>query len=75
MYFTGRGGSQGFAQRTAIIAQFDPLGSEGEMLAKNLQATGVQVDYKNYDCVTFEFFRMGAAGDVARRVCSLPPLI
>jgi len=23
------------------------------------------VDYKNYDCVTFEFFGMGAAGDVA----------
>ncbi|TDQ08596.1 alpha/beta hydrolase [Pedobacter metabolipauper] len=45
---------------TVITAEYDPLQSEGLMLADKLRAAGVTVDNKNYDGVTHEFFGMGA---------------
>ena len=56
----------GLPSTTLITAQIDPLRSEGEQLAKKLKAAGVQVDYKNYDGVTHEFFGMGAVVDKAK---------
>jgi acetyl esterase/lipase len=44
---------------TIILAEIDPLRSEGEMLAKRLKDAGSDVDYKIFDGVTHEFFGMG----------------
>lgn len=57
---------QGMPSTTLITADIDPLRSDGEMLAKKLQADGVTVAYKNYEGVTHEFFGMGAVVDTAR---------
>ena len=46
---------------TIVLAQIDPLYSDGEELGKKLKAAGVDVDTKSYDGVTHEFFGMGAA--------------
>ena len=51
---------------TIILAQIDPLRSEGEGLAKLLKAAGVKVNEKIYPGVTHEFFGMGAVVDKAR---------
>jgi len=51
---------KGLPPATIITDQYDPLMSEGKMLADNLQKAGVQVRYKNYDGVTHEFFGMAA---------------
>ena len=45
---------------TIVLAEIDPLRSEGEALAKKLKEAGSEVDYKIYDGVTHEFFGMGA---------------
>ncbi|RZK81242.1 MAG: alpha/beta hydrolase [Pedobacter sp.] len=44
---------------TIITAEYDPLQSEGMLLADKLKAAGVTVDTKNYNGVTHEFFGMG----------------
>ena len=44
---------------TLITATIDPLQSDGLALVDKLKAAGVQVDAKNYDGVTHEFFGMG----------------
>jgi acetyl esterase/lipase len=44
---------------TIILAEIDPLRSEGEMLAKRLKDAGSEVDCKIFDGVTHEFFGMG----------------
>ena len=51
---------------TIILAQIDPLRSEGEELGKALTAAGVKVNQKTYDGVTHEFFGMGAVVDKAK---------
>ncbi|MBC7566457.1 MAG: alpha/beta hydrolase [Pedobacter sp.] len=51
---------KGLPSVTIITAEYDPLQSEGMMLVDKLKAAGVQVDSKNYDGVTHEFFGMGA---------------
>ena len=51
---------KGLPPTTIITADIDPLRSEGQMLAKALQAAGVSVTYRNYEGVTHEFFGMGA---------------
>lgn len=51
---------------TIILAQIDPLRSEGEELAKLLTEAGVKVRQKTYEGVTHEFFGMGAVVDKAR---------
>lgn len=45
---------------TIVLAEIDPLRSEGEQLAKRLKDAGSDVDYRIYDGVTHEFFGMGA---------------
>jgi acetyl esterase len=57
---------RGMPSTTLITADIDPLRSDGEMLAKKLQADGVTVAYKNYEGVTHEFFGMGAVVDTAQ---------
>ncbi len=57
---------QGLPAATIILAQIDPLRSEGDAYAKELKDAGVEVDEKTYDGVTHEFFGMGAAVDEAK---------
>ncbi len=45
---------------TIITADIDPLRSEGQMLAKALEAAGVKVTSRNFEGSTHEFFGMGA---------------
>jgi acetyl esterase len=45
---------------TIVLAEIDPLRSEGERLAKRLKDAGSDVQYKIYAGVTHEFFGMGA---------------
>ncbi|MES2826544.1 MAG: alpha/beta hydrolase [Bacteroidota bacterium] len=51
---------KGLPPTTIITAEYDPLLSDGMLLADKLKAAGVTVDTKNYDGVTHEFFGMGA---------------
>ena len=51
---------------TVILAQIDPLRSEGEAYARKLGEAGVDVLVKQYDAVTHEFFGMGAVLQEAR---------
>ncbi|MET3113582.1 acetyl esterase [Pedobacter sp. CG_S7] len=57
---------KGLSPTTIITAEFDPLQSEGMLLATKLKAAGSSVDSKNYDGVTHEFFGMGAVVPEAR---------
>jgi acetyl esterase len=57
---------QGLPSTTIITAEIDPLRSAGRMLADKLEAAGVQVDFKNYEGVTHEFFGMGAVLEQSR---------
>ncbi len=49
----------GLPSATIVLAEIDPLRSEGETLAKRLKEAGSEVDYKIFDGVTHEFFGMG----------------
>lgn len=51
---------------TIILAQVDPLRSEGEALAAALREASVTVNAKTFEGVTHEFFGMGAVLDKAR---------
>ncbi len=51
---------KGMPPTTIITAEYDPLQSEGKMLADKLKEVGVHVNYKNYNGVTHEFFGMAA---------------
>jgi acetyl esterase/lipase len=51
---------KGLPPTTIIAAQYDPLTSEGEMLADNLKKAGVATSYKLYNGTTHEFFGMAA---------------
>ena len=51
---------------TIILAQIDPLRSDGELLAKLLQDAGVKVKLKTFEGVAHEFFGMGAVVDKAK---------
>jgi acetyl esterase/lipase len=51
---------KGLPSTTIIAAQYDPLRSEGETLADNLEKAGVNVKRKLYDGTTHEFFGMAA---------------
>ncbi|GAB6197491.1 alpha/beta hydrolase [Lysobacter xanthus] len=57
----------GLAPATFVLAQIDPLRSEGEMLAQKMQAAGTAVDVLKFDGVTHEFFGMGAVVDKAKQ--------
>jgi len=54
----GRDDLEGLPPATVITAQIDPLRTEGETYAKDLEAAGVRVNALQYDGVTHEFFGM-----------------
>lgn len=56
----------GVAPATILLAQIDPLRSDGEALAETLRAAGVPVTVQRYDGVAHEFFGMGAVVDKAK---------
>lgn len=58
---------QGLAPATVILAQIDPLRSEGEAYASALKAAGTPVTVHQYEGVTHEFFGMGAVVDEAKQ--------
>ncbi|QKG56860.1 alpha/beta hydrolase [Hymenobacter sp. BRD128] len=62
---------KGLPPTTLITDQYDPLMSEGKMLADNLQKAGVTVKYQNYDGVTHEFFGMAAVVPEAKQAQAL----
>ena len=55
----------GLPPATIILAQIDPLLSEGEDYANRLDAVGVPVSLSIYEGVTHEFFGMGGIVDEA----------
>ncbi len=57
---------KGLPATTIVLAQIDPLRSDGEMLASRLRDAGVSVELKQYDGVAHEFFGQGAAVPVAK---------
>jgi acetyl esterase/lipase len=57
---------QGVAPATLILAEIDPLRSEGEAYAARLGAAGVPVRTRTFEGVTHEFFGMGAVVDKAK---------
>ncbi|MBC7841615.1 MAG: alpha/beta hydrolase [Gemmatimonadaceae bacterium] len=57
---------KGLPPTTIITAQFDPLRSDGDMLAERLKAAGVDVEIRNFDGVAHEFFGQGAVVPAAR---------
>ena len=56
---------------TIILAQIDPLRSEGEAYGKALTAAGVQVTQQCWTGVTHEFFGMAALLDEAKQAQAL----
>ena len=62
---------KGLPPTTVITDQYDPLMSEGKMLADNIQKAGVPVKYQNYDGVTHEFFGMAAVVPEAKQAQAL----
>ena len=49
----------GLPSATVILAEIDPLRSEGELLAERLEQCGVDVRHKTFNGSTHEFFGMG----------------
>ncbi len=62
---------KGLPPTTIITAQYDPLQSDGEMLADKLKAAGVIVNSKNYNGVTHEFFGMATVLPEAKEAQAL----
>lgn len=62
---------KGLPPATIILAEIDPLRSEGEALAKALTTAGVEVNLKSYKGVTHEFFGMAAVVDLAKEAQSV----
>ena len=58
---------RGLPPTTVILAQIDPLRTEGELYAKRLKAAGVPVKLTLYKGVTHEFFGMAAVLDKAKQ--------
>ena len=56
----------GLPPATIITAEIDPLRSEGQAYAAQLEAAGVPVSQRDFAGVTHEFFGMGAALPAAR---------
>lgn len=48
----------GLPSTTVILAEIDPLRSEGELLSERLEAAGVEVRHKTFHGSTHEFFGM-----------------
>lgn len=67
----GRSDLAGVAPATVILAQIDPLRSDGEIYAGKLKDAGVGVDLKNFNGVTHEFFGMGKVVPEAKQALDL----
>jgi acetyl esterase/lipase len=67
----GRSDLAGVAPATVILAQIDPLRSDGETYASKLKDAGVKVDLKTYDGVTHEFFGMAKVVPQAKEALDL----
>jgi acetyl esterase len=61
-----KGNVNGLPPATIVLAEIDPLRSEGEMYAAKLKKAGIPVSMMLYKGVTHEFFGMGAVVDKAR---------
>ena len=57
----------GLPATTIITAEIDPLRSDGERLAREMEAAGVEVEYHTHDGVTHEFFGMALVVKKAAR--------
>ena len=57
---------KGLPPTTIVAAQYDPLRSEGEMLADNFKKAGVETERKVYNGTTHEFFGMAAVVSEAK---------
>lgn len=55
----GQDSFEGLPSTTVILAELDPLRSEGEALAKAMEEDGVAVESRVFTGVTHEFFGMG----------------
>jgi acetyl esterase/lipase len=62
---------KGVAPATIITAEIDPLHSDGEMYAKHLRDSGVDVVQKTYKGVTHEFFGMASVLPEAKEAQAL----
>lgn len=62
---------EGVAPATIVLAQIDPLRSEGERYGEALRAAGVPVTVKSYGGVAHEFFGMAPVVDKAREAQQL----
>lgn len=62
----GRKDLSGLPAATLVLAQIDPLRSEGETYAEKLKAAGVKVDVIKVDGVTHEFFGMAKVVEKAK---------
>ena len=62
---------QNLPPATVILAQIDPLRSEGEYYAARLSAAGVKVHLQTYAAVTHEFFGMGTVVPEAKQAMDL----
>lgn len=60
------GNVKGLPPATVVLAEIDPLRTEGEMYAAKLKKAGIPVAMMSYKGVTHEFFGMGAAVDKAK---------
>jgi acetyl esterase len=65
-----RGDLRGLPPATVITADIDPLRSEGQAYAQQLQEAGVRVRATNYTNVTHEFFGTGAVVSKAKQAVS-----
>jgi acetyl esterase/lipase len=63
----GRHDLKGLPPTTIILAEIDPLRSEGETYGLHLKAAGVLVNTRVYTGVTHEFFGMGKVVDEAKQ--------
>ena len=62
----GRSDLGGLPAATVVLAQIDPLRSEGETYAEKLKAAGVKVNLIKVNGVTHEFFGMAKVVDKAK---------
>lgn len=67
----GRSDLAGVAPATVILAQIDPLRSEGETYAEKLEKAGVKVNVKTFDGVTHEFFGMAKVVPQAKQAMDM----
>lgn len=65
-----KGNVKGLPPATIVLAEIDPLRSEGEMYAAKLKKAGIPVAMMSYKGVTHEFFGMGAVVDKAKNAVS-----